>query len=68
MKKLFLDDKGNLSMGRMLSFLLFFVCTLVWIIIKVTGKELTNNDMSLIQIGWITSIGGKALQRFAEKK
>jgi hypothetical protein len=62
------DDTGNLSLGRLLSLLLFFVCTGVWLVIKMRGGAIDNNDMTLIQWGWITAIVGKAAQKFGEKK
>ena len=67
MKSFFLDADGKPSMGRLISTALFLVCTGMWIIIKVSGKELTVNDTSLIQMGWIASITGKAVQKFAER-
>ena len=68
MKTIFKDDDGNISSGRILSFCLFFIVTSVWVIAKIAGKEISNNDMTLIQWGWITAIGGKAIQKFAEVK
>ena len=67
MKQFFYDGE-KLSMGRLLSFTLFFVCTGTWIIIKLTKGEVTVNDMSLIQWGWVASIGGKAVQKIGERK
>jgi hypothetical protein len=68
MKNFFKDDNGNLSIGRLLSFILFFVCSTVWIIIKITGSELTTNDTNLITWGWGIAIIGKVGQKFAEAK
>ena len=66
--KTFFENDAKLSMGRLLSFSLFIICCVMWIIIKLTKGELTNNDMSLIQWGWVTAIAGKAVQTFGEKK
>jgi len=66
MKNFFKDDNGNLSMGRLLAFALFFICCGVWIFIKATGKEISANDTALIQWGWGVSIIGKGVQKFAE--
>ncbi len=68
MKKFFTDSKGILSMGRLLSFSLFIICVGMWVIIKTTNGEVTNNDMELIKWGWIVAITGKAIQKFGEKK
>ena len=46
--------------------LLFFICTGMWLFIKAKSKELSDNDMQLIQWGWIVSIVGKGIQKFAE--
>jgi len=66
-KELF-SDSEKVSMGRLLSFSLFILCSVVWIYIKITGKDLSINDMQLIQWGWITAIGGKAISKFSENK
>ena len=66
MKKFFYDN-NKLSMGRLLSFILFFICVGMWILLKIKGAEVTDNDMNLIKWGWIAAIGGKAVQKFAEK-
>jgi len=67
MKNFFLDN-GKFSMGRLLSFTLFFICCGMWILKTALKIEISNNDMTLIQWGWLTSIGGKAIQKFAELK
>lgn len=66
MKKLFCDDSGNVSMGRFLSFILFFCCLGMWIFIKATSGEIDANDMTLIQWGWGFAVIGKAAQKAAE--
>jgi len=68
MDKFFKDNDGNLSMGRLLSLVLFFTCTGMWIIIKFTTGVVDASDVTLIQWGWIAAIGGKAVQKFGEKK
>lgn len=68
MKHFFKDKTNQFSMGRLLSFSLFIICSATWIIIKLTKGEVTNNDMTLIQTGWMTAIAGKAIQKFGEKK
>ena len=68
MKQFFKDDKDNLSMGRLLSFLVFLVVTFVFVYVAITEKELTNNIRDLIIAGWGTAILGKGVQKFAEVK
>jgi len=68
MKNFLTDSDGNLSMGRLLSMILFFICCGMWILKTALKIEISNNDMTLIQWGWITAIGGKAIQKFAEAK
>ena len=68
MKYFFKDKDGQFSMGRLLSFTLFFICVGMWIFIKATKGDLSNNDMTLIQTGWMTAIVGKAISKFGEKK
>lgn len=55
-------------MGRTLSFLLFFICCGMWIFIKSTKGTVDMNDSNLILWGWGIAIGGKAIQKFGEKK
>jgi hypothetical protein len=66
--KNFFENDAKLSMGRLLTFSLFIICTLMWVIIRFTKGELTNNDVTLIQWGWVSAIGGKAIQTFGERK
>ena len=68
MKQFFKDSSGELSMGRLLSFLVFLVVTFVFVYVSMTEKELTNNIRDLIAIGWGTAIVGKGIQKFAEVK
>lgn len=60
------DENGKLSLGRILSAVLFFVCIGMWLFIKITGKDLDTNDVVLIQWGWGISIIGKGISKFAE--
>ena len=66
MKQFFCDEKGQLSMGRLLTFCLFIVAIGMWIFGVAT--ELTANNTDIIQWALVTSIGGKAVQKFGEKK
>jgi len=66
MKTFFKDDSGNLSMGRLLAFILFFVVTGLMIYSVISQGELTSNTRDLIVYGWGIAIGGKALQKAAE--
>lgn len=63
----FFKNDTKLSMGRLLTFLLFIVVTVVFCVKAFTSEEITTNITSLIQWGWLTSLGGKALQAAAEK-
>lgn len=63
MKQFFCDEKGQLSMGRLLTLILFVLCAVMWV---VNFKDLSANNMVLIQWGFITAIGGKALSKGAE--
>ncbi len=62
------DSTGKISTGRIMSLILFLTVTIFWIWFKVTGGELALGDYDLIKWGWITALGGKALQTFGEKK
>ena len=64
--KEFFSENGKLSMSRLLTFILFIVAIGMWVF--GVSTELTNNNMSIIQWSLVTSIGGKALQKFGEKK
>jgi len=66
MKKLFCDDDGHLSMGRVLCLMLFIVCVGMWVYAKTTTEGLTEVDADLIKWGFITSIVGKGASKMAE--
>lgn len=67
--KLFTDDNGNLSIGRVLSATLFLVATGYLFYAKLTSKiDIGSNDSMVIVWMYGIAIGGKALQKFSEKK
>ena len=67
MKNFFKDDNGNVSMGRLLSFSLFLICTSIWIYHTISATALSAGDIELIKWGWISAIGSKLASKFAEK-
>jgi hypothetical protein len=65
----FFQNDTKLSMGRLLSFSLFVIVTAVFCYRSFVddGVDIPANITSLIQWGWITAIGGKAIQAAAER-
>ena len=64
----FRDDKGNLSLGRLLSIILFFICTGIWIVCIAKGTDVSVVNKDLIIYGWSAAIGSKVLSKLIENK
>ena len=67
MKESFQDPNGQLSMMRIMSFVIVSMIMTGWCIVSITQKKLVELDPSLM--GMIaTAMGWKAVQKFGEKK
>jgi uncharacterized membrane protein YcaP (DUF421 family) len=67
MKEAFQDVNGQMSMTRVMSFMVVFMIMLGWCIVSGIQHRLVELDPSLIMM-IATSMGWKTVQRFAEKK
>lgn len=73
MAKLFQDDSKNLSLMRFMCFILIIICCLliIFLAVMVTFKEGFSEsirEFTILILGVLgVAIGGKALQKFAEK-
>jgi len=66
-KSLFKDQAGKPSLMRVLFFLWAIVVLVVWVVISIKTWQVHDLSMSIaIILG--TLAGGKAVQRFAEKR
>jgi len=64
MKQFFVDDTGSLSMGRLVTFLLFLIATFIlfWSLFK---NEIAVNGDIIFKL-YTISLGAKTFQSFAE--